>query len=322
MSKHLKSGTIIVGCMFVYKFKKGGTNMYVNAIEKVTEYTRPFLSISRAYGADVVEPSCATIIIVNSEGWVLTCKHVAQQIKAAQDINNKYAQFKNEVKALSTGDKHYKSKLRALEKKYGYVKGKVVVQLKNQISVVDTCTGAEYFFHPEYDVALIRIDGFSKVLCNQFPVFAKDSSVLKQGKSLCRLGYPYPEFSNFKYDAAKDDIEWTNAGRATTPLFPIDGILTRHVIGNGGRLFAVEMSTPGLRGQSGGPLFDTNGVVYGMQSSTLTLPLGFDQENREIKVNGVSKKVNDYSFIHLGRCIHIDIIKEFMDAHGVKYQVG
>ena len=102
----------------------------------------------------------------------------------------------------------------------------------------------------------------------------------------------------------------------------MDGILTRHLIGVGNRVFGLELSTPGLRGQSGGPLFDINGIVCGMQSATNSLPLGFDQENREIKVKGVAKKVNDYSFIHLGHCIHIDVIKEFMDANGVKYNVG
>lgn len=84
----------------------------------------------------------------------------------------------------------------------------------------------------------------------------------------------------------------------------------------------VELSTPGLRGQSGGPLFDKDGLVYGMQSCTISLPLGFDQENREINVKGVKKKVNDYSFIHLGRCVTVELLKEFMDANGVKYQVG
>ena len=88
------------------------------------------------------------------------------------------------------------------------------------------------------------------------------------------------------------------------------------------RIVEIELSTPGLRGQSGGPLFDVNGVIYGMQSATLTLPLGFDQESRVIKVKGVDKKVNDYSFIHLGRCVHVDILKSFMDSLGVKYQVG
>lgn len=298
--------------------------MFVKAIETATEFTRPLLCISRTYGSESIEPGGASLIVVNDEGWVLTCKHVALQIKAADSISNKYEKFKIEISTIPKGDKHYKSKLKTIEKKYSYVKGKGdVVQLKNNfVDVVDKFTGLTTYLHPVYDIALIKLDGFGKMLCNHFPFFASDSSILKQGKSLCRLGYPYPEFTNFRYDAAKDDIVWTKDGRVSTPLFPIVGILTRHVVDEKGRVVGVEMSTPGLKGQSGGPLFDTNGLVYGIQSSTITLPLGFDQENREIKVNGVSKKVNDYSFIHLGRCVHVDVIKEFMDLHGVKYQVG
>jgi S1-C subfamily serine protease len=84
-------------------------------------------------------------------------------------------------------------------------------------------------------------------------------------------------------------------------------------------LYGIEMSTPGLRGQSGGPLFDEKGIVYGMQYSTKHLHLGFDLEDKEIVVNNQIKKVSDYSFIHLGQCIHVNAIKQFLDQHHVKY---
>ena len=85
------------------------------------------------------------------------------------------------------------------------------------------------------------------------------------------------------------------------------------------KLFGIELSTPGLKGQSGGPLFSKNGIVYGMQSSTKHLHLGFDIMNKEIMVNNTVKKVSDYSFIHLGQCIHVDIIKEFLKEKNVKF---
>lgn len=296
--------------------------MFVNAIEKAKGFVRPFLTISRTYGSDEVNPGCATLIVVNDEGWILTCKHVAMLIAEAEAVDKKYSDFKNELALIPKGGKRFKSQQIVLEKSYGYVKGKGVAQIKNRLlGVADKINGMQYFLHPQYDIALIRIDGFGRILCDQYPVFASDSSGLKPGKALCRLGYPYPEFSNYTFDAEHDDIVWTNEGRADTPFFPIDGILTRHVVDKG-KVVELELSTPGLRGQSGGPLFDLSGIIYGMQSCTITLPLGFDQEHREINVNGIKKKVNDYSFIHLGRCVPVDLIKEFMDAHEVKYNVG
>lgn len=297
--------------------------MFVKAIESVIEFTRPILTIGRLYGSTQVEPGCATAIVINDEGWLLTCKHVAQLIVDADAINQKYLNFKQEVSAVPLGDGLYKTHLRAIEKKYGYTQGKgILAQLKIKFDMVDQFKGFQVLMHKDYDVALIRIDGFTKMLCSSFPIFAQDSTRLKQGMSLCRLGYPYPEFTDFTYDVNNDNIVWITNGRHNTPHFPMDGILTRHLIGVGNRVFGLELSTPGLRGQSGGPLFDINGIVCGMQSATNSLPLGFDQENREIKVKGVAKKVNDYSFIHLGHCIHIDVIKKFMDANGVKYNVG
>lgn len=298
--------------------------MFVKAIETATKFTRPFLSISRAYGLSEVMPSCATFIILNEDGWAITCKHVAEQIRIADDSYEHYNAFKTELNAIPKSDRHFKTLVKALEKKYHYEKKKrILIQQRNHFAdVVDVSNRIEYIMHPVYDLALIHFVGFNKVLCNQYPVFAKNSTVMKQGMSLCRLGYPYPEFNNFRYNEVSDDIEWTNLGKTRTPLFPIDGILTRFCVDQNNRIIEIELSTPGLKGQSGGPLFDVNGTIYGIQSRTISLPLGFDQENREIIVKGVSKKVNDYSFIHLGRCIHVDVIKEFLDTHGVKYQEG
>ena len=298
--------------------------MFVNAIERVTKFTRPILTIDRLYGSNEVIPSCSTFIIVNDEGWILTCKHVAEGILNTDSINQGYNDFKKEVETIPNKNKQHRNKVHEIEKKYGLAKWEVIlVQRKNQfVGVVDSMTGLEVKQHSVYDLALIKINGFSRMMCTEFPVFTKDSTFLKQGKFLCRLGYPFAEFTNYRYDEKTDDIIWTEEGRSTTPLFPIEGMLTRHVAGPDGIIIELELSTPGLQGQSGGPLFDASGIICGMQSLTHTQPLGFDQENREILVKGVAKKVNDYSFIHLGRCIHVDVIKDFMDANGVKYQVG
>jgi hypothetical protein len=96
-------------------------------------------------------------------------------------------------------------------------------------------------------------------------------------------------------------------------------MVTRFLADQDAGLFGIEMSTPGLRGQSGGPLFDNNGTVYGMQFSTKHLHLGFDMVDKEIMVNTSTKKINDYAFLHLGQCIHVKAIKSFLQQHGVKY---
>lgn len=299
--------------------------MFVNSIEIAKNYTRPIRSIIRNYSSSEVIPGCATCIIINNEGWVLTCKHVMEVLRHTDSINNKYQQFKADIASLSTVSASKRRKaLIAFEQKYGYSKtNPCTVQIKNSFdNIVDQMTSFTVIECGYADLALVKFDGFNQILCNTFPVFKDNSAELKQGLSLCRLGFPYPEFTNFQYNDQIDDIEWTNTGKSDSPLFPIDGILTRHVADANGQIVGLELSTPGLKGQSGGPLFDKDGVICGLQSSTVSLPLGFDQVNKEIMVEGKKKKVSNYPFLHLGICVHVDVIKRFLDEQGVMYQKG
>ena len=117
---------------------------------------------------------------------------------------------------------------------------------------------------------------------------------------LCRLGFPFPEFSNFQFNAEKNQLEWTSNGVARSPRFPIEGMLTRFLGDQNKKIYGIELSTPGLRGQSGGPLFDEMGRIVGMQSRTKHLHLGFDIEDKEIVAHGKTKK-NQRLCLHSSR---------------------
>jgi S1-C subfamily serine protease len=172
--------------------------------------------------------------------------------------------------------------------------------------------------HPTHDLAIIKFNDFNKIHYTGHATFLKDATQIRQGNFLCRLGFPFPEFTNFKFNEVTDDIEWTTSGIQVSPRFPIEGMVTRF-LADEGKLTGIEMSTPGLRGQSGGPLFNSNGTVYGMQISTKHLHLGFDLVDKEILIDNKIKKISDYSFIHLGQCIHVDIIKAFLAAHHITF---
>lgn len=135
---------------------------------------------------------------------------------------------------------------------------------------------------------------------------------------LCRLGFPFPEFTNFEFDPVADQIRWTTTGRSDSPQFPIDGMVTRHLLGPGG-VTGFELSTPGLKGQSGGPAFDSSGRVWGMQSATNHLDLDFDVD-MDVLRNGQKRRVKDSAFLHVGHCIHVDVLKQFMRDNGVAFQ--
>lgn len=291
--------------------------MFEKAIEKTSEFTRPLHSISRTYGG-LISPGTATFFFVNDFGVAITCKHVLNLIPAAETLNQNFTKFKEERSKIPKDGK-FKKNLRGLEIKYKYGND-TTVQLKNNfMNCFDKIDEITYHAHPTLDLAILEFKGFTKRLYSSHASFIKDTSKIKQGNYLCRLGFPFPEFNNFKYDASKDDIVWTNEGIAASPTFPIDGIVTRFLGDGTGKINGIELSTPGLKGQSGGPLFDTNGTVYGMQYATNHLHLGFDIKDREIIAENKKSKVSNYPFLHVGLCIHVDQIKEFLTGFKIPF---
>lgn len=291
--------------------------MFVNAIEKVSQYTRPIHVISRLYRSEKVIPSAATLFFVNEDACAITCKHVAAIIAQAGAVNGNYSRFSRDRESLPISKK-YNKRLRELEKKYQYDE-KVTVQIRNLFVDCADFKGFEIKVHPLYDLAIIKFNNYTKKGYKNYAVFLKDDKEIFQGKNLCRLGYPFPEFSNYAFDKNKDDISWTREGRQGTPRFPIDGMVTRQVLESSGKMIGIELSTPGLKGQSGGPLFNSSGIVYGMQSMTHHLHLGFDIKEQEIFDGNEKKMVSNYPFLHLGVCISAGIIKTFLSKNNVKF---
>lgn len=294
--------------------------MFADAIEKVGMYTRPLKTITRNYNSTTVVPGAATLFFVNNEGWAITCKHVANLLIQANSINTQYQSFKKE-RATLLSNPDFESELSKLEIKYNYTKD-VCVQIQNQlVDCVHPIGGFRFFLHPDYDLAILHFQGYNQVLYQGHAVFAKNSNTVRPGDYFCRLGYPFPEFSDFRYDSITDDIQWVT-GNTATPRFPIDGMFTRHLADKNGKIYGLELSTPGLRGQSGGPLFNAKGIVFGMQNETTHLHLGFDMINRPMRIGGQEQMVNNQPFLHVGHCIHVDIIKEFLQDNKVKFYVG
>lgn len=293
--------------------------MFVGAVEMAASFTRPIHTIVRYYRSQDIVPATATLFFVNHKGWALTCAHVARQLAASQATNDEYRLFTQERDQLSAPNT--RAVLRKLEKKHQLTRDRVVEIQHSFVNCVQGKLDLTIKTHPSEDVALLQFKNFDRLGVSQFPVFAATGGGVKQGKSLCRLGFPFPEFSNYAYDPSKDQIEWTQTGREDTPCFPIDGIVTRYVAGQNGSIVGFEMSTPGLRGQSGGPAFDTDGTVCGMQSATQHLDLDFDVDIGVVRA-GKKKRVQESAILHVGRCVHIDILKTFMDDNGVSYQVA
>lgn len=260
--------------------------MFVNAIENVSRFVRPICFVERL-NIDELISKTATIFFVNDDGVALTCKHV--------------------VNTLINFDKLKKQKLENPEIK------DAILSFHNCYEIINSL---QYILHPTYDLAIIKFNGIGK-LYEGHCSFLKDDYDVKQGKNLCRLGYAFPEFNNYKIDS-NDSLIFTNQGNTNVPLFPIDGIVTR-LVKDEKQIFGIEMSTPGFNGQSGAPLFDNKGTVYGMQYLTKHFHLGFDITNQEVHIGTNKKIISNYPFVNLGQCLHANIIKDFLKQNNITF---
>jgi hypothetical protein len=292
--------------------------MFVSAIEKVSHFTRPMHTVSRTYGGSLI-PGTATFFFVNEEGVAVTCKHVVQMLAQADAVNQQYNLFREQRDRLRRDSSDYTTRLQMLEEQYQYNVDSLIQLKVNFRNAFDSIGHLQWEVHPTLDLAILRFNGYHQRFYDSYATFVSDPGKVKQGRTLCRLGYPFPEFNNFQHNPTTDDIDWTNTGMVDSPSFPIDGIITRFGGTPDGHVGTIELSTPGLRGQSGGPLFDMQGLVYGIQSMTQHLHLGFDIHEMEILNNGNRMKVSNYPFLHVGHCIHVDRIKEFLRLHNVTF---
>ena len=110
-------------------------------------------------------------------------------------------------------------------------------------------------------------------------------------------------------------------GSVPLPLFPMEGMFTRVVntrapgSGDGEPSAFIETSTPSLIGQMGGPVFDAEAVVWGIQSHTKHQALGF----RPPVPGGATGQV-EHQFLSTGLAVHAAVIRRFLDAEGVAYR--
>lgn len=294
--------------------------MFADAIQTVGNFTRPIQYLTKTYKNPTLLTGSNTLFFVNDTGDAVTTKHVAQDLIARQRVEPDYAAFKTRIEGTATA-KNRKVAIRQLENECHYGPGTATHAKTRFIDCFDTITEMTFHLHPTYDLAIIRFKFEGMKRYSGHAVFARDAEYILPGDFMCRLGFPFSEFNDYAYDEATDQLMWVPSGPVAAPRFPIDGMVTRF-LGDGSRVFGIEMSTPGFKGQSGGPLFDEDAVVCGMQYATNHLYLGFDVDDFTVFDRGQEKKVSNQPFLHVGQCVNAEVIKEFLREHEVEFFVA
>lgn len=279
--------------------------MFADACSKVTEFTRP-LAISTRHENGAVRTEIATFIVLNREGWVMTAGHVYDS----------FVKYQSDLKKAE--------EIRELNESRSSKPGSPSSQIKLDPTLItnhsfwwswDGVRVKEAYMHRQEDIVVCRLEPFDPSWIREYPVLA-DPDSLKPGMSLCRSGYSFADLN-----ASWDDEHKTFQIRripAKDTIFHNDGILTRFISKGMAvdkhEMLHIETSTPGLRGQSGGPIFDRKGHVCAMQVITAHMPLGFSPT---IESDGRTEVANQFMNVGLG--LHIRIIREILDEHGIRY---
>jgi Trypsin-like peptidase domain len=288
--------------------------MFSKSVALAVQYTRPVIVSKRSENQEV-NCGMATFIVVNDAGWVLTAAHVVQDVLLAQQHKKERDNYESSVAAInanavfSSGKK--KHEINQLKKNWQWITH------YSLLWAVDGITFSGMHIDPVADLALVQLTGqLERLNVAQYPTFANPAVPLQQGTSLCRLGFPFHDVKAL-FDSASQQFSIPDLPALAS--FPNDGIMTRNVMNlepvSQRKVHFIETSSAGLRGQSGGPIFDTQGNVWAMQSKTTHLALGFAPT---IKYNG--KEITEHQFMHVGWGVHVSHIREMLEKFKVPFQ--
>ena len=286
--------------------------MFATAISVAQGYTRPLI-VSWVDQNDVCTSSLGTHVLVNADGWALTAWHMVAQVQQLEAALTATIAYEKEKAAILADP----SRLPDQRRKKARQLSAPVVQVKafSLWCGNDAWTFKEFHAVPGADLAAVRINGIDPASVSQFPTFKDPSSGIVPGTSLCRLGFPFQEVTP-KFDAANNRFD---LGTVQLVFFPNEGILTRIASDNpnAADLVAfIETSSPGLKGQSGGPIFDRQGTVWGIQSHTGHLALGFSPPQPGGKPGQV-----EHQFLNVGRGAHpatiVNLLRKVGAAHAL-----
>ena len=290
--------------------------MFAKAYALASQYTQPLI-VSTLLFDKTVNCSMGSFVIINSEGWIATAAHMLQVIPASQQSASEIGAYQQQISGIQQDNK-----LNDRQKRKAIAKLKVNpkwIKIYSLWWARDGFNIEDIRVLPEADLAIGRLVPFDPNFISEYPTIKDPSSILP-GTSLCRLGFPF-------HDVRSTFNETTGGftlgdGVLPVPRFPIEGIYTRDLtvktsVNRSYNVEFLETSSPGLRGQSGGAIFDVNGFLWSIQSSTAHFDLGF---NQKIQLNG--KDIDEHQFIHVGFGVHPETLVGFLRENGVNINLS
>lgn len=311
----------LIHVCFILIFRSEGGLMFVNAIETAIQFTRPVVISHRNVKGECFS-AIGSFIMINKEGWATTAAHITNMSQTQADAAKAYKDAdtkRKEIHSLNLDKKERTKRLKLLPS----FDANSPTNASTWWSW-NNLQPTQIVILPYVDLAFVKFDAFDSALIKTYPVFKNPSKNIKAGKSLCRIGFPFSTITP-TFDAAKD-LFILPPGAIPLPFFPNEGIFTRTVLINpepplanppSYKLMYLETSSAGLRGQSGGPIFDCEGNVWAIQSQTRHFPLGFSPD-----VPNSKHGEKEHQFMNIGWGIHIETIVGAMTDLGISFNTS
>lgn len=280
--------------------------MFSEACRGAGEYSRLLVtSVRRQDGS--IETSLSTFIVLNREGWVVTAGHVFDSFKAYNDHQKKIKEINelngSRVSRPGSPDVRVKADPKLIAN-HSFWWGWDGVRINN------------VYVNRQLDVAVGRLEGFNPDWVRTYPVL-RDPEGVRPGTSLCRAGFPLIAIKS-EWDPGKSAFRIPRLKYGELIFFN-EGVHSRTIDrgvtkADNYRMRYVETSTPGLRGQSGGPIFDREGRLYAMQVATESVPM-----NIRPTVEYEGSTVVEHQFLNVGVGVHVGSIRDVLDSRGIRY---
>ncbi len=290
--------------------------MFARAFRLAVRFTRPVISLRRRFDG-TTEAGCGACVVINDEGWIVTAAHLFrshdESILHAGEIADHYRRIAEIQRDPRPSPEERRRKVFRLPTNPRWITHHSFWWGGDDIRIRDVSR------LPEADLAVGRLEPFVPGLPEIYPAF-KNPAGLAVGTSLCKLGYPFHEITaTFREDA--NAFELPPAALSLTH-FPMEGIFTRTL--SAGRsldgkydIKFVETSSPGLTGQSGGPVFDSAGTVWAVQSRTDFRPFGCCN-----RTGASGKRGTEKHFLNVGVGVHPELIADFLSANRIRFSLA
>jgi Trypsin-like peptidase domain len=268
--------------------------MFQEAYEIASAFTQPVIYLWKTV-AGVCRGGIGSCVVINDDGWVLTAAHIvteAANLAKADHDARAWEASRDALKAdASISAKERGRRFAALGTPKAQMVRRAAVRWGHHASTLRDVTVIN-----DVDIAVGKLDPFDPSWVTQYPIFKDPTKSFLPGASLCKLGFPFMEIKP-TFDEA-------------TGIFDIPPDARNP-------LKFVETSTPGLKGQSGGPTFDTKGSIWAIQARTAHHPLDFSPE---IKDGGKIQK--EHQFLNVGWGVHVETVLGLLQQVGVKHAVS